>query len=77
MEFTGGQKTHVQSRLRGLPLLACMTEPTHFEFMHASVVATERPNRSLEWTSATWPRYAHQFIIAARGQLSSAPQLQR
>ena len=34
-------------------------------------------NWSLEWTSANWPRYAHQFIIAARGQLSSAPQLQR
>lgn len=36
-----------------------------------------RHNLSLEWTSANWPRYAHQFIIAARGQLSSAPQLQR
>ncbi len=35
------------------------------------------PNRSLERTSANWPRYAHQFIIAARGQLSSASQLQR
>ena len=34
-------------------------------------------NRSLEWTSATWSRYAHQVIIAARGQLSSALQLQR
>jgi len=35
------------------------------------------PNLSLERTSATWPRYARPFIIAARGQLSSAPQLQR
>jgi hypothetical protein len=39
--------------------------------------AKMRPDRSLEWTSATWPRYAHQGIIAARGQLSSATQLQR
>jgi len=36
-----------------------------------------RPNRSLEWTSAIWPRYGHQFIMAGRGQLSPAPQLQR
>lgn len=36
-----------------------------------------RPNRSLEWTSTSWPRYAHQFMIAARGQLVPAPQLQR
>jgi hypothetical protein len=34
------------------------------------------PTRSLEWTSASWPRYAPQLIIAARGQLSPAPQLQ-
>ena len=35
------------------------------------------PNRSLEWTSTGWPRYAQQFIIASRGQPVSAPQLQR
>jgi len=35
------------------------------------------PNPSLERTSAIWPRYAHQIIIAARGQLSSALRLQR
>ena len=34
-------------------------------------------NRSLERTSTGWPRYAHQFIIASRGQPVSAPQLQR
>ena len=34
-------------------------------------------NWSLEWTYANWPRYALQFIIAARGQLSSATQLRR
>jgi hypothetical protein len=35
------------------------------------------PNTSLEWTSSSWPRYAQQFIIASRGQLVPAPQLQR
>jgi len=34
-------------------------------------------NRSLEWTSTGWPRYAQQFIIASRGQPVPAPQLQR
>ena len=34
-------------------------------------------NLSLERTSTTWPRYAHQFIIAARGQAVPASQLQR
>ncbi len=34
-------------------------------------------NLSLERTSASWPRYAHLLIIATRGQLSSAAQLQR
>jgi len=34
-------------------------------------------NRSLEWTSTSWPRYAQQLIIASRGQLVPAPQLQR
>ena len=36
-----------------------------------------RSNQSLEWTSTTWPRYAQRFIIASRGQLVPAPQLQR
>jgi hypothetical protein len=35
------------------------------------------PNTSLEWTSTSWPRYAQQFIIAPRGQLVPAPQLER
>lgn len=35
------------------------------------------PNPSLEWTSTSWPRYAHQLIIAPRGQLVPDPQLQR
>jgi hypothetical protein len=35
------------------------------------------PNRSLEWTSTSWPRYAQQIIIASRGHLVPAPQLQR
>jgi hypothetical protein len=35
------------------------------------------PNRSLEWTPTSWPRYAQQFIIASRGQLVPAPQIQR
>jgi len=35
------------------------------------------PNQSLERTSTSWPRYAQQFIIASRGQLVPAPQLQR
>ena len=34
-------------------------------------------NRPLERASAIWPSYAQQFIIAARGLLSSAPQLRR
>lgn len=36
-----------------------------------------RSNQSLERTSTSWPRYAHQSIIASRGQLVPAPQLQR
>ncbi|TDM09001.1 MAG: hypothetical protein C4K60_06490 [Ideonella sp. MAG2] len=32
---------------------------------------------SLEWTSTSWPRYARQLIIASRGQLVPATQLQR
>ncbi len=36
-----------------------------------------RSNRSLEWTSTSWPRYARQLIFASRGQLVPAPQLQR
>jgi hypothetical protein len=35
------------------------------------------PNQSLERTSTSWPRYAWQLIIASRGQLVQAPQLQR
>ncbi len=34
-------------------------------------------NQSLEWTCTSWPRNAQQFIIASRGQLVPAPQLQR
>jgi len=34
-------------------------------------------NRSLEWTSASWPRYAGSVFSAPRGQLAAAPQLQR
>ena len=34
-------------------------------------------NWSLEWTSTSWPHYAQQSIIASRGQLVPAPQLQR
>jgi hypothetical protein len=34
-------------------------------------------NRSLEWTSASWPRYAACIFSAPRGQLAPAPQLQR
>jgi hypothetical protein len=31
----------------------------------------------LEWTSASWPRYAACIFSAPRGQLAAAPQLQR
>jgi hypothetical protein len=34
-------------------------------------------NRSLEWTSASWPRYAGSVFSAPRGQLAAAPQLKR
>lgn len=34
-------------------------------------------NRSLEWTSTSWPRYSRQPIFASRDQLVPAPQLQR
>jgi hypothetical protein len=34
-------------------------------------------NRSLEWTSASWPRYACSVFSAPRGQLAAAPQLER
>ena len=34
------------------------------------------PNRSLEWTSASWPRYAAGVFSAPRGQLAAAPQLE-
>ena len=34
-------------------------------------------NRSLEWTSASWPRYAACIFSAPRGQLAAAPQLER
>jgi hypothetical protein len=34
-------------------------------------------NRSLEWTSASWPRYAGSVFSAPRGQLAAAPQLER
>jgi hypothetical protein len=36
-----------------------------------------KPNRALEWTSASWPRYAACIFSASRGQLAPAPQLQR
>jgi hypothetical protein len=36
-----------------------------------------RPNHSLEWTSASWPRYAACIFSAPRGQLAAAPQLER
>lgn len=35
------------------------------------------PNQSLEWTATGWLRSAQQIIIASRGQLVAAPQLQR
>jgi hypothetical protein len=37
----------------------------------------QSPNRSLEWTSASWPRYAACIFSAPRGQLAAAPQLER
>ena len=42
----------------------------------ANSVSMKRPNRSREQTSASWARDAYQFIVAARGQLSSVPQPQ-
>jgi hypothetical protein len=36
-----------------------------------------RSNLSLEWTSASWPRYAACIFSAPRGQLAAAPQLER
>jgi len=35
------------------------------------------PNHSLEWTYASWPRYAACVFSAPRGQLAAAPQLER
>jgi hypothetical protein len=35
------------------------------------------PNRSLEWTSTGWPRYAHCSSSASRGQPVAATQLKR
>ena len=37
----------------------------------------KRANRSLERTSASWPRYAACIFSAPRGQLASAAQLER
>jgi hypothetical protein len=34
-------------------------------------------NRSLEWTSTSWPRSAQQNIKASRGHLVPAAQLRR
>jgi hypothetical protein len=42
-----------------------------------ALMAKMLANWSLEWTSASWPRYAACQFSAARGQLASAPQLQR
>jgi hypothetical protein len=43
-----------------------------------SIVPRLRPNnRSLEWTSVSWPRYAACIFSAPRGQLAAAAQLER
>lgn len=41
------------------------------------MIAKSMPNRLLEWTYASWPRYAAWILLAPRGQLASAPQLER
>jgi hypothetical protein len=42
-----------------------------------SIGKLTRSNWSLEWTSASWPRYAGSVFSAPRGQLAAAPQLER
>jgi len=46
-------------------------------FEERSQVSSLSPNPALEWTSASWPRYAACVFSAPRGQLAAAPQLQR
>lgn len=46
--------------------------------MEASVYCRiPTPNPLVEWTSASWPRYAACIFSALRGQLAPATQLER
>jgi hypothetical protein len=57
-----------------VPLHTCGRKTALEKFMSAMVLT---PNRSLEWTSASWPRYAACIFSAPRGQLAAAAQLER
>jgi len=47
-----------------------------FGHLHRSGFDQALHNRSLEWTSASWPRYAACILSAPRGHLAPATQLQ-